>query len=211
MSLSPKEQQALASMEDGLADSDPKLASLLATFARLASDEEMPVREKIRATRHRATRRPRRNVSQRPGTARRDIRRLCLRLGWPQTMLLLLWLAVTIALVAVALVLNRGSSNGPCPEAWAAAACTRQTPAHSPRPIAHNTAAGQVLLTDAITWPTPCRSSGRPVLHHIANRAASSFPGIVPICSVVEGFSSEQGGSAPPGGAREMVRRAYAG
>src|SRR5262249_495098 len=54
MSISPKEQQALASIEDGLAGSDPKLASLLATFTRLASDEEMPVREKIRATRHRA-------------------------------------------------------------------------------------------------------------------------------------------------------------
>ena len=57
MSLSPKEQQALASIEDGLAGSDPKLASLLATFARLASGEEMPVREKIQAIRHRATRR----------------------------------------------------------------------------------------------------------------------------------------------------------
>jgi MFS family permease len=74
MSLSPKEQQALASMEEGLAGSDPKLASLLATFARLASDEEMPVREKIRASRHRATRRPHRNQSQsqRRGNARRD-------------------------------------------------------------------------------------------------------------------------------------------
>src|SRR5216684_8404560 len=100
MSLSPKEQQALASMEDGLAGSDPKLASLLATFARLASDEEMPVREKTRAIRHRATRRPHRTQSQRRGNARRDVRRPGLRLGWQQTMLLL-WLAVTIALVAV--------------------------------------------------------------------------------------------------------------
>jgi hypothetical protein len=117
MSLSPKEQQALAFMEDGLAGSDPELASLLATFARLASDEEMPVREKIRASRHRATRHPHRNQSQRRGTARRDARRRCLRLGWQQTMLLL-WLAVTIALVAVALILNRDSRNGPCTESW---------------------------------------------------------------------------------------------
>jgi len=117
MSLSPKEQHALASMEDGLAGSDPKLASLLATFAWLASDEEMPVREKIRASRHRATRRPRGNQSQsqRRGNARRDVRRPGLRLGWQQTMLLL-WLAVTIALVAVALILNRDSRNGPCTE-----------------------------------------------------------------------------------------------
>ena len=115
MSISAKEQQALASIEDGLAGTDPKLASLLVTFARLASDEEMPVREKIRATRHRAARRPHRNQSQRRGHARRDARRLCLRLGWPQTMLLL-WVAVTIALVAVALILNRDSRNGPCTE-----------------------------------------------------------------------------------------------
>jgi hypothetical protein len=126
MSLSPKEQQALASMEDGLAGSDPKLASLLATFARLTSDEEMPVREKIRASRHRARRRPHRNQSQHRGNARRDIRRPGLRLGWQQTMLLL-WLAVTIALVAVALILNRHSRNGTCTESWPMV-CAQQAP-----------------------------------------------------------------------------------
>ena len=126
MSLSPKEQQALASIEDGLAGSDPKLASLLATFARLASDEEMPVRENIRAIRHPATRRPRRNQSQRRGNARRDAHRLCLRLGWPQTMLLL-WLAVTIALVAVAMILNRDSRNRECTQSWPMV-CAQQAP-----------------------------------------------------------------------------------
>ena len=114
-------------MEDGLTGSDPKLASLLATFARLASGEEMPVREKIQAIRHRATRRPHGNQSQRRGNARRDAHRLCLRLGWPQTMLLL-WLAVTIALVAVALILDRDSRNGPCTESWGAVACAQQAP-----------------------------------------------------------------------------------
>ena len=130
MSLSPKEQQALASMEDGLAGSDPKLASLLATFARLASDEEMPVREKIRASRHRARRRPHRNQSQSQsrGNARRDVRRPRLRLGWQHTMLLLLlWLAVTIALVVVALILNRDSRNGQCTESWPMV-CAQQAP-----------------------------------------------------------------------------------
>ena len=126
MSLSPKEQQALASIEDGLVGSDPKLASLLATFARLASGEEMPVREKIRAIRHRATRRPHGNQSQRRGNARRDARSLRLRLGWPQTMLLL-WLAVTIALLAVAMILNRDSRNGQCTESWPMV-CAQQAP-----------------------------------------------------------------------------------
>ena len=108
--------------------------------------------EEIRVLRRHATRRPLRNRRPRRGHVHRDGRSL--HLGWQQT-ILLLWLAVTIALVAVALVLNRGSRNGPCPEAWGAAVCTQQAPAHSPRPTAHNTAAGQVLLTDAITWLTP--------------------------------------------------------
>ena len=42
MSLSAREQQALASITDRLARSDPQLASLLGAFSRHASGEEMP-------------------------------------------------------------------------------------------------------------------------------------------------------------------------
>ena len=48
MSLSASEQQALDSIETTLTSADPKLVSLLAIFARLASGEEMPVRERVR-------------------------------------------------------------------------------------------------------------------------------------------------------------------
>ena len=48
MSLSASEQQVLDSIEATLTSSAPKLASLLAIFARLASGEEMPVRERVR-------------------------------------------------------------------------------------------------------------------------------------------------------------------
>jgi len=48
MSLSASEQQALDSIEATFTSSDPKLVSLLAIFARLASGEEMPVRERVR-------------------------------------------------------------------------------------------------------------------------------------------------------------------
>jgi hypothetical protein len=51
MSLSASEQHALDSIEATLTSADPKLASLLAIFARLVSGEEMPVRERVR--RHR--------------------------------------------------------------------------------------------------------------------------------------------------------------
>ncbi len=146
MSLSAREQQALDCIEDELAGSDPKLAWLLATFARHASGEEMPAREKIP------------NLALRRGNVRRPARRLFPRLGVQQTMLLL-WLTVTIALIAVALVLNRGSRNGPCPVSWAVA-CTQQAPVHSPRPAAHKTSAGQVRqATEAIVWLTTSASA----------------------------------------------------
>jgi Protein of unknown function (DUF3040) len=146
MSLSAWEQQALDSIEDELAGSDPKLASLLATFARHALGEEMPVRENIR------------NQSLRRRNVRRPARRLFPRLGLQQTMLLL-WLTVTIAVLAIALVLNRGSRNGPCRGSWGMA-CTQQEPVHSPRPAAHKTSAGKVRhATEAIVWLTTSASA----------------------------------------------------
>ena len=48
MSLSASEQQALDSIEATLTSADPKLASRLAIFARLASGEEMPLHERVR-------------------------------------------------------------------------------------------------------------------------------------------------------------------
>jgi len=155
MSLSAWEQQALDSIEDELAGADPKLASLLATFARLASGEEMPAREKIR------------KQSLRRGNVRRPARGLLPRLGLQQTMLLL-WLTVTIALIAIPLVLNRDSRNGPCPESWAVA-CTQQAPVHSPRPAAHKTSAGQVRrATEATGWLTTFTSARKGSL--VSNR-----------------------------------------
>jgi hypothetical protein len=60
-------------------------------FSRLAADEEMPTREKIRVRRGRAAalhpRRARRHL--RRGIALPQARRLYARLGWQQAMLLL--------------------------------------------------------------------------------------------------------------------------
>ena len=55
MSLSAREHRALDSIKDGLAESDPGLASRLAIFSRLASGEEMPARSEIHPTRPSAT------------------------------------------------------------------------------------------------------------------------------------------------------------
>ena len=45
MSLNQLETQALGSIADGLAGSDPRLASMLNIFSWLAAGEEMPARE----------------------------------------------------------------------------------------------------------------------------------------------------------------------
>jgi hypothetical protein len=89
MSLKAWEQRALDSIKDGLAGSDPHLAALLTTFARLASAEEMPAREMILAS-------PR--VKQQ----------------WP----LLLWLVITAALITVAMTLGHNGGQGTCAGSW---------------------------------------------------------------------------------------------
>jgi hypothetical protein len=109
MSLSAWEQQALDSIKDALSGSDPELAALLSAFTRLASGEQMPDSEKIRADSRRALRRLRR------AWWRPNVRRVCRRLGL-QRAALLLWLLSTAAMIAVALVLSAGGGHGPCTE-----------------------------------------------------------------------------------------------
>src|SRR5262249_47020135 len=92
---------------DGLAGSDPRLASMLTIFSRLAVGEEMPLREKTRVRRGRpAALRPRRaRRFPPPGIAFPQPRRRDPRLG-VQEALLGLWGACSAALLTAALVLN---------------------------------------------------------------------------------------------------------
>jgi hypothetical protein len=140
MSLSAREEQILGSIQDELTRSDPKLTSLIATFTRLASAEAMPVREKIHAVRLRASLRyrrpPRRDVVRRRG------RRLCQRLGLPQYAVLWLAVVAAVALVAIALVVNRGAGGrGSCTTSWSAV-CSAQV-SHPSGSQAHQVAADQ--------------------------------------------------------------------
>ncbi len=107
MSLNEPQMQALGWIEDSLAGSDPRLASMLNIFSRLAAGEEMPAREKIRIRRERPTApRPRRTRPHpRWGIALPQPRRLYPRLGLQQAMLLL-WVVISAGVLAVALVLN---------------------------------------------------------------------------------------------------------
>ena len=137
MSLSAWEQQALESIGNGLAGSDPELAALVSAFNRLASDEEMPDREKTRAVSRRAFRRLRR------ARWRSHLRRARQRLGVPGIVLLLAWLLTTAALIAVALAFTVGGNRGTCTET-AAIMCVGPAPGHSPGSPSHSTPTGQV-------------------------------------------------------------------
>ena len=111
MSLTEPETQALGSLADGLAGSDPRLASMLTIFSRLAAGEEMPAREKTRAWRGRpAAHRPRRaRRHPRRGIASPQPHRLDARLGWQQAVLVL-GVVISAALLTAALALT---ASGP--------------------------------------------------------------------------------------------------
>jgi hypothetical protein len=102
-SLNEPDRQALGSIADGLAGSDPMLASMLNIFSRLAAGEEMPAGEKIRVRRGRlAAHRPRRTQRHlHRGVALPQARRLYPRLGLQQAMLLL-WVVTSAGGLAVA-------------------------------------------------------------------------------------------------------------
>lgn len=101
------QHRALDSIASALGGSDPKLASLLATFSAVASSEEMPTHEKVQSPlRHY----PRRWPHPRRGTA------LHRRRG-PQPAAVLIWLLTSITAITVAVVVSRGGP-APCPHAW---------------------------------------------------------------------------------------------
>lgn len=125
MSLSASEQDALDSIKDRLASSDPTLVARLTIFARLASNEAMPAREEIRAS-------PRRDVRYSPPKAGHT-RRVYQRLGLEQAALLL-WLVTTVALIVVVLVHNRASSQVTCTGPWATICAHAASASSAPGP-----------------------------------------------------------------------------
>ena len=111
MSCTEAKTRARGSIADGLAGADPRLASMLAIFSRLAAGEDMPARGKTRARRGQAAAlRPRRaRRYPRRGTAVPQARRRSARLGSPPAMLVL-WAVIAAALLTAALALT---ASGP--------------------------------------------------------------------------------------------------
>lgn len=120
MSLSSWERQALDAIKEGLARSDPRLATLLGTFTRLVSTEDMPAQEEIAAHPRRtipcSQRKPRQRG--RAGAAAGAGACACSRssagLIDAQWGVMLLWLVITVAMITVALVSNRGGGTAAC-------------------------------------------------------------------------------------------------
>ena len=130
MSFTELERQALGSIADRLAGSDPRLASMLNIFSRLAAGEEMSVREKIRVRRGRPAAHRLRRARRHPrGIALPQARRLYPRLGLQQAMLLL-WAVISAGLLAVALALNT-SGHGTCIRSMGTA-CPSPPPTRAP-------------------------------------------------------------------------------
>jgi hypothetical protein len=108
MSPAGWEYQTLDSIQSALGHTDPRLASLLATFTRLASSEQMPAHEKVRSP----LRHPPRRRRSRPRRAKAPHRHRSLRRA-----AVLTWLLTSIAMITVAVILSRGGPV-PCPHAF---------------------------------------------------------------------------------------------
>jgi hypothetical protein len=108
MSPAGWEHQTLDSIQGALGHTDPKLASLLATFTRLASSEQMPAHEKVRSP----LRHPPRRRRSRPRRGKAPYRHRSL-----QPAVILAWLITSIVMITVAVILSRGGP-APCPQAF---------------------------------------------------------------------------------------------
>jgi hypothetical protein len=108
MSPAGWEHHALDSIQGALGHTDPRLASLLATFSRLASSEAMPTHEKLRSPlRHPPHRRRSRLRRVKAPHRHRSLQRAAV----------LTWLLTSIAMITVAVLLSR-SGPAPCPHAF---------------------------------------------------------------------------------------------
>jgi hypothetical protein len=108
MSRAGWERQALNSIQSVLGHTDPKLASQLAGFSRLASSEEMPAHERVRSPlRHPPYRRRSRRRREKAPYRGRGLQRAAI----------LTWLLTSVTLITVAVILSNGGPAA-CPHAF---------------------------------------------------------------------------------------------
>jgi hypothetical protein len=127
MGLSAQDRQALDVIEGRLADAEPRLASMLATFTRLTAEEAMPARESISPGRRRSRRAGFVDTLEhdwpRGERGRAHIR------SWRRKALAL-WFVITLALVGAA-ILAIHVGGRVCPSMTST--CASQAPAGHPK------------------------------------------------------------------------------
>ena len=115
MSLNAAEQRTLSCIADELADSAPKLTSMLTVFNRLTSGEEMPDHRQPGETgkdeRHRSHAPRRRSGARRP---RSHIRKRV----WPITALALTVITAIVVTVLLMLTSHGSGANTGCMQSW---------------------------------------------------------------------------------------------
>lgn len=130
MGLSARERQALASIEDGLAESDPDLVTRLDSLSRLVADEDTPAPAQRPAGRLRVLVSP--LARWLPGSHDDRGTATYSRRG---SAILAIWLAISCALIATAVTLSHVPSSGAC-AAMLALHCDSPAPAGPPQPSA---------------------------------------------------------------------------
>lgn len=131
MSLSAAERRALDAIEDGLAESCPSLAAMLATFSRLAANEEMPLRERV------SLREPSVHAADHPVRRSHELAKM-----------LTLWLVLAVAVVAassIALTVSHGAKQT-CGASFALV-CAERTNTHRSRPAPHQPVPGRPAVS----------------------------------------------------------------
>jgi len=154
MSHRARERQALDSITEGLARSDPRLAALLAAFTRLVSGEEMPEHEKIREGFWRAAgRRRRRPATKSHRRAGSMDQYACFRRA-----ALLMSLLITGVLIVIFVMLSQGGGHSECRSLWAVA-CPSSAPTRGTRHAVRPEPASQARDQQIRAWHTYERGS----------------------------------------------------
>jgi hypothetical protein len=121
MSLSARDRQALSSIEDEFAESDPRLSRLFDDFSQRVAGERMPAAERGPAGWRRVTSAPRRCLRRHQRRPRHAYP------SWLPTMLVVSFLL--IGTVVAALIVSHVGINGACPTATPTQAqCGLHTP-----------------------------------------------------------------------------------
>jgi len=129
--MSADDRHELGAIEEELAASAPKLAAMLTTFSRLAAGEAMPGREQIQAGQQLTVTQAAFGLG--PGRPGRRQRRVSARVRQHRLArtVVMAWLAISFALIALAVTVSQNSGRASCTPS-PTAGCGNNAPARVP-------------------------------------------------------------------------------